>query len=216
MRAGPGIGPADRIGPSNGRDHRTTGCKNSGSRNSFALANDLLPAPAPTPAAAEAAAAANKPHDEQEYRLLVVLICLGAILQRVLPPAGINWLVEVGGAKYKTDWRVFDCIAIGMRFVSSPSRTNYSVRRSSTVQSTKCEDRRRAALHLSASRCAAVPRVAPPPPALDGGATRCAETPSAYDRGFSASVRCWEINCGSGRDRNYVINIAQTCLRLGS
>jgi hypothetical protein len=154
MRAGPGIGPADRIGPSNGRDHRTTGCKNSGSRNSFALANDLLPAPAPTPAAAEAAAAANKPHDEQEYRLLVVLICLGAILQRVLPPAGINWLVEVGGAKYKTDWRVFDCIAIGMRFVSSPSRTNYSVRRSSTVQSTKCEDRRRAALHLSASRFA--------------------------------------------------------------
>ncbi len=25
-------------------------------------------------------------------RLLVVLICLGAILQRVLPLAGINWL----------------------------------------------------------------------------------------------------------------------------
>ena len=33
---------------------------------------------------------------------------------------------------------------------------------------------------------------------------------------FSASVRCWEINCGSGRDRIYVINIAQTCLRLVS
>jgi hypothetical protein len=68
MRAGPGIGPADPVGPSNGRDHRTTGCKNSGSKNSFALANDLLPAPAPTPAAAEAAAAANQPHDEQEYQ----------------------------------------------------------------------------------------------------------------------------------------------------
>jgi hypothetical protein len=81
---------------------------------------------------------------EPGFKLLVVLICLGAILQRVLPLAGINWLwkpkrstapnTRLTGAR-------FDCIAIGMRFVSSLSCTNYSVRRSSTVQSTKCEDR---------------------------------------------------------------------------
>jgi uncharacterized membrane protein YvlD (DUF360 family) len=29
---------------------------------------------------------------EKLLKLLVVLICLGAILQRVLPLAGINWL----------------------------------------------------------------------------------------------------------------------------
>jgi hypothetical protein len=29
---------------------------------------------------------------EPGFKLLVVLICLGAILQRVLPLAGINWL----------------------------------------------------------------------------------------------------------------------------
>ena len=35
---------------------------------------------------------ANDSRLEKLLKLLVVLICLGAILQRVLPLAGINWL----------------------------------------------------------------------------------------------------------------------------
>jgi len=35
---------------------------------------------------------ANDNRLEKLLKLLVVLICLGAILQRVLPLAGINWL----------------------------------------------------------------------------------------------------------------------------
>jgi hypothetical protein len=35
---------------------------------------------------------ANDRRLAQLLKLLVVLICLGAILQRVLPLAGINWL----------------------------------------------------------------------------------------------------------------------------
>jgi len=35
---------------------------------------------------------ANDSRLEKLLKLLVILICLGAILQRVLPLAGINWL----------------------------------------------------------------------------------------------------------------------------